>query len=276
MNQEQIDKLRAAGYTDDDIRDFSTNQPSLGNAPTQTTDETLPEIDVTKPSDTIKNAEAQGIPTGARESSMLSDLATVAPVVLAENAGKIALGGLGAGALGAGALYKSGKAKELEAEKIRQAGIQKRFDAKMSAQAVPVTAPVAPSPILDANGRPMQSAGPVNPATQPQPKPASMMNRVQAAAANKIQNLPGAGMMGQAGRIAGRALPGVGTALNAADAYSRYKEGDYLGAGIAGVGAAASPFPVLGTAVGMGTGAVNAYRDYLKRQEEEKKRMMQQ
>jgi hypothetical protein len=276
MNQEQIDKLRAAGYTDDDIRDFSTNQPSLGNAPTQTTDETLPEIDVTKPSDTIKNAEAQGIPTGARESSMLSDLATVAPVVLAENAGKIALGGLGAGALGAGALYKSGKAKELEAEKIRQAGIQKRFDAKMSAQAVPVTAPVAPSPILDANGRPMQSAGPVNPATQPQPKPASMMNRVQAAAANKIQNLPGAGMMGQAGRIAGRALPGVGTALNAADAYGRFQEGDYLGAGIAGVGAAASPFPILGTAVGMGTGAVNAYRDYLKRQEEEKKRMMQQ
>jgi hypothetical protein len=75
--------------------------------------------------------------------------------------------------------------------------------------------------------------------------------------------------------MAGRVLPGAGTVLNAADAYSRAQEGDYLGAGIAGVGAAASPFPVVGTAVGMGTGALNAYRDYLKR-EEEKKRMGQQ
>jgi hypothetical protein len=271
MDQAKIDRLRAAGYTDDDIRDFAANQPSLGNAPTQTTDETLPEIDVTKPSDTMKNAEAAGTPTGARPSSMLSDFATVAPVVLAENAGKVALGGLGAGALGAGALYKSGKAKELEAEKIRQAGIQKRFDAKMAAQTAPapVSGPVAPSPILDASGRPIQTATPVNPAMQPQPKPVSMMSRVQAAAANKIQNLPGAKMVG-------KVLPGAGTVLNAYDAYDRAKQGDYLGAGIAGVGAAASPFPVVGTAVGMGTGALNAYRDYLKRQEEEKKRMMQQ
>lgn len=274
MNQEQIDKLRAAGYTDDDIRDFASNQPSLGNAPTQSTDETLPEVDVTKPSDTIKNAQAAGTPTGARPSSMLSDIATVAPVVLAENAGKVALGGLGAGALGAGAMYKSGKAKELEAEKIRQAGIQKRFDAKMAAQTAPVAGPVAPSSMLDQYGRPIQAAGPVAPTAAP-PQQASMMSRVQAAAANKIQNLPGAGMMGSAGKMAGKLLPGVGTALNAADAYNRAQEGDYLGAGIAGVGAAASPFPVVGTAVGMGTGALNAYRDYLKRQEEEKKRMMQ-
>jgi len=73
--------------------------------------------------------------------------------------------------------------------------------------------------------------------------------------------------------MAGKLLPGVGTALNAADAYNRAQEGDYLGAGIAGVGAAASPFPILGTAVGAGTGAINAYREYSKRQEEEKKRM---
>ena len=279
MNQEQIEKLKAAGYTDDDIRDFAANQPKLGNAPTQTTDESLPEIDVTKPSDTMKNAEAAGMPTGARESSMLSDFATVAPVILAENAGSVALGGLGAGALGAGALYKSGKAKELETEKARQAGIQKRFDAKMAAQQAaqarpPVAGPVVPGPGSMAGATPTAAMGPVNPATQPQP--ASMKSRVQAAAANSIKNLPGAGMMSQVGKIAGRALPGAGTVLNAADAYNRAQEGDYLGAGIAGVGAAASPFPVLGTAVGMGTGAINAYRDYLKRQEEEKKRMGQQ
>lgn len=271
MNQEQIDKLRAAGYTDDDIRDFTSNQPKANNAPAQSGDQSLPEIDVTKPSDILSQAEAAGVPTGARPSSLMSDIATVAPVVLAENAGKLALGGLGAGALTAGAMYKSGKAKELEAEKIRQAGIQKRFDAKMEAQArppAPVAQPVAPSPILDAQGRPMQmQARPV----VPEP---SMASKVQAAAAQRITNLPSPGMLAGAGRMAGKLLPGVGTALNAADAYGRFQEGDYLGAGIAGVGAAASPFPVLGTAVGAGTGALNAYRDYLKR-EEEKKRMGQ-
>ena len=279
MDQQQIEKLKAAGYTDDDIRDFAASQSKSGNAAAQTTDETLPEIDVTKPSDTMKNAEAAGMPTGARESSIISDIAPAAPVVLAENAGKVALGGLGAGALTAGALYKSGKNKELETEKLRQQGIQNRFDAKMAQQqanAATKVTPVAPSPILDASGRPMQAAGPVAPSPTPQAQPASMTSRVQAAAANKIKNLPGAGMMGSAGKIAGRALPGAGTVLNAADAYNRAKEGDYLGAGIAGVGAAASPFPVLGTGVGMATGAINAYRDYLKQQEEEKKRMMQQ
>jgi hypothetical protein len=275
MNQEQIDKLRAAGYTDDDIRDFTSNQPKANNAPAQSGDQSLPEIDVTKPSDILSQAEAAGVPTGARPSSLMSDIATVAPVVLAENAGKLALGGLGAGALGAGAMYKSGKAKELEAEKIRQAGIQKRFDAKMDLQRnpapvpAPVTQAVAPSPLLDAQGRPMQvQARPV----VPEP---SMASKVQAAAAQRITNMPSPGMLAGAGRMAGKLLPGVGTALNAADAYGRFQEGDYLGAGIAGVGAAASPFPVAGTVIGAGTGALNAYRDYLKR-EEEKKRMAQQ
>jgi hypothetical protein len=273
MNQEQIDKLRAAGYTDDDIRDFTSNQPKANNAPAQSGDQSLPEIDVTRPSDILSQAEAAGVPTGARPSSLMSDIATVAPVVLAENAGKLALGGLGAGALGAGAMYKSGKAKELEAEKIRQAGIQKRFDAKMDLQRnpapVPAAGPVAPSPILDAQGRPIQmKAGPV----VPEP---SMASKVQAAAAQRVTNMPSPGMMGNIGKMAGRVLPGAGTVLNAYDAYDRAQQGDYLGAGIAGVGAAASPFPVVGTAVGMGTGALNAYRDYLKR-EEEKKRMGQQ
>jgi len=80
MDQQQIEKLRAAGYTDDDIRDFVANQPKLGNAPTQTQVETLPEIDVTKPSDTLKQAEAAGIPTGAKESSFISDAATLAAI----------------------------------------------------------------------------------------------------------------------------------------------------------------------------------------------------
>lgn len=114
------------------------------------------------------------------------------------------------------------------------------------------------------------TAGPVNPATIK----ADTAARAQQAAAQKITNLPPS-MLGSVGRMAGKLLPGVGTALNAADAYGRFNEGDYLGAGIAGIGAAASPFPIAGTVVGAGTGAINAYRDYLKRQEEEKKRMQQ-
>lgn len=284
MDQAQIEKLRAAGFTDDDIRDYAANQPKASGAPTQTQPETLPEVDVTKPSEILTQAQAAGVPTGARESSFISDVATAAPVFLAENAGKIALGVSGAGLLGAGALYKRGKAMDLEAEKIRQAGIQQRFDARLAQQQANMaarTAPVAPQ-ILDAAGRPMAPVQPVVPqgpaaagpiAPTPQAQPDSLTNRVRQAAASKIQNLPGAGMVGSAGRMVGRVLPGAGTVLNAADAYNRAQQGDYLGAGLAGIGAAASPFPILGTAVGMGTGAINAYRDYLKEQEE-KKRMM--
>jgi len=148
MDQQQIEKLRAAGYSDDDIRDFVANQPKLDNASTQTQEEILPEIDVTKPSDTLKQAEAAGIPTGARESSFISDVATAAPVVLAENAGKIGIGAGALGGLGALNMYKKGKALELEAERMRQAGIQNRFDQKLAQQAANqarAVGPVTPS-----------------------------------------------------------------------------------------------------------------------------------
>jgi hypothetical protein len=99
-------------------------------------------------------------------------------------------------------------------------------------------------------------AGPVAPPPQ---RPASLASRVQQAAASKIANLPPA--FGTAGRVAGRALPGVATAVNAADTYNRFSEGDYVGAGLAGLGTVASPFPVVGTAIGLGTAGINAYRD---------------
>jgi len=107
-------------------------------------------------------------------------------------------------------------------------------------------------------------AGPVAPTPTPTPtplpqKPASLASRVQQAAASKIANLPPA--FGTAGRVVGRALPGVATAVNAADTYNRFSEGDYVGAGLAGLGTVASPFPVVGTAIGLGTAGINAYRD---------------
>ena len=163
----------------------------------------------------------------------------------------------------------------------KQAHIDLQYE-KMANKANPNVGSVAPSPLVDQYGKPIAASGAVNPAaqaaTQAAPKPASMTSRVQAAAANMIKNLPGANS--GLGKMAGKVLPGAGTVLNAYDAYDRAKEGDYTGAALAGVGAAASPFPVIGTGVGMATGAINAYRDYRdaqKRQEEEaKKRMAQQ
>lgn len=208
MNEQDIQKLRDAGYSDDDIRDYMANQPRTAPGPTQTQVETLPEVDVTKPSEILRQAEAQGVPTGPRESSFLSDIATAAPVVLAEHGGKIALGGLGAAGLGAGALYKRGKAMELEAERLRQQGIQNRFEARMAAQeaqaaqragqAAQAARPIAPQ-ILDAAGRPIApptGSAPIAPQAAPLPQAApttpqpSILDRTTAMirqlAANKV------------------------------------------------------------------------------------------
>ena len=203
MDQQQIDKLRAAGYTDDDIRDFTANQPSLGNAPTQTTAETLPEIDVTKPSDTLKQAEAQGIPTGARESSFLSDVATAAPVVIGENAGKIALGLGGAGGViaanqvrkgmqaRAGAQSAQAAAQMAQAQAAMQAAQQAAQSAadnqqlqreRMAERAARNAKPGIQ--ILDAQGRPYQPA-------QPAPRPVTPV--VPQGPANIAPVVPGAG-----------------------------------------------------------------------------------
>ena len=64
-----------------------------------------------------------------------------------------------------------------------------------------------------------------------------------------------------AGKAAGKALPGVGLALGAYDAYNRTKEGDYLGAGISGLAGLAALVPLVGTAAALGLTGVNVYRD---------------
>jgi hypothetical protein len=184
MDQQQIDKLRAAGYTDDDIRDYVSNQPQLATgSPTQTQPETLPEIDVTKPSDTLSQAEAAGVPTGARESSFFSDVITAAPVVLAENAGKLAVGAGGVGGLLAANQVRKGMQasanarnaqsaaqmaqaqaamEQARAAQMQSQGIQQRFEAKQALK------PIAPSPILDQYGRAIPTAAqPVAPSAMP-------------------------------------------------------------------------------------------------------------
>lgn len=223
MDQAQIEKLRAAGYTDDDIRDFMANQPKASGAPTQTQVETLPEIDVTKPSDTLEAAKAAGVPTGPRETSFISDVTTAAPVLLGENIGKVAIGAGGlAAAYGANQLRKgmqarAGAAAAQAAAQMAQAqaameqaraaqqaaqGVQERFVQRQAAQAARAV-PQVPQ-ILDAAGRPMQPVMPQGPVTpqpvapqavaQPAPSQASMLDRttnmIRQMAANKVvQNL---------------------------------------------------------------------------------------
>ena len=65
------------------------------------------------------------------------------------------------------------------------------------------------------------------------------------------------------GKVGGKVLPGVGLALGAADAASRLKKGDWGGAALSGLGAAASTFlpPGLGTAAALGTAGLQAGLD---------------
>lgn len=251
----------AEGYTEDEINAYLQAEAAKKN-------QTAPAVDVgDPPPPTTKIGTVESSP----EAMATTGAMAVAPYAVPAAAA-------GAAALGGSKLYGAWNASAQAAKALADAklaseqGIENRNLRKMG-----VPGPVAPQPMPGV----APGAGPIAPGmgaaaneAQMAPKPASMMNRVQAAAANKIQNLPGASMMGSAGKMAGKLLPGVGTALNAADAYNRAQEGDYVGAGIAGLGAAASPFPVVGTAVGAAAGGVNAYRDYLKRQADEKKRTM--
>lgn len=61
---------------------------------------------------------------------------------------------------------------------------------------------------------------------------------------------------------AAKLVPGVGLAYGAYDAMDRAKEGDWLGAGMAGASGIASLVPGIGTAVAAGLDAANLARDY--------------
>jgi hypothetical protein len=65
-----------------------------------------------------------------------------------------------------------------------------------------------------------------------------------------VKKVPGAGTVAKIakpiGKVAGRALPGVGAALYGADAVSRAKKGDWGGAALSGLGAATSLVPGAG------------------------------
>jgi hypothetical protein len=65
-----------------------------------------------------------------------------------------------------------------------------------------------------------------------------------------------------ASKIAGKAIPGLATGLSWADAYNRWKEGDYLGAGISGLSGATALIPGVGIPLSLGLDAANLGIDY--------------
>lgn len=284
--QKRIADAKAQGFTDEEIRQaLQSNTGQSAQTPTTT----------------IRNYDVPVLSAEEKARLNQSQQAVEASNTRQNIETGAVAAGLGAAALGVpAALYYGGKAilspaarattdlaqrgvaaaenigKTMGATEQRVAANQA---AKQAAPMAPQARPVAPSPILNQYGQPIVSGGPVAPSGMPAPAPTATaqpnaiqrgadyvrqmaMNRILPAASN----LPGAGMVGQAGKFAGKLLPGAGTVLNAADAYNRAQQGDYLGAGIAGIGAAASPFPVVGTAIGLGAGGLNAYLDYRKRQ----------
>ena len=64
------------------------------------------------------------------------------------------------------------------------------------------------------------------------------------------------------GKLASRLIPGVGAAVGAYDAYDRATKGDYIGAGLSGLGAVTSLIPGVGTAATMGLAGAQLARDY--------------
>ena len=182
MNEQEIEKLRAAGFSDDDIRDYMADKQRQPQQPGVQTERDRrndqgPELDPNAPSETMARAREQGVPTESQPSSFIDDVMTVAPVFLAENAGKVAVGAGGLGAAyaanqvrkgmqaraGAQAAQAAAQAAQAQAtmEQARAAqqaaqGVQERFAQRQAAQAAR-TAPVAPQ-ILDAQGRPIARA----------------------------------------------------------------------------------------------------------------------
>jgi hypothetical protein len=79
MTEQDIAKLRAAGFTDADIEDYKANEvqaPTASGGPA-VPDTSLPEVDVNQPSETLRNAQAAGAPT-TNPGSWTTDAAGVA------------------------------------------------------------------------------------------------------------------------------------------------------------------------------------------------------
>lgn len=164
MTEEKIQKLRAAGFTEDDIREYAATQtarPPQAAGPVQ-------DLDPTAPSETLARAQAAGVETEGRPSSFFGDVATIAPVLAGEYAvplmGAAAAGGAlyGANQLRKGMQARAGAqtaqaaaqqaqaaAQQAQAQAMQEAtrNLQQRFDVRETAKAARAVPPAPAAPM---------------------------------------------------------------------------------------------------------------------------------
>jgi hypothetical protein len=235
MTEQQVAKLRAAGFSDTDINDYAANESKQAAGPqpvdpnaAPTSD--LPEIDVTQKSDTVRNAEAAGVST-TNTGSYLSD-AAAAGAALAPYAAGVGL--TGAGLYGASVAKKGfdamrsasdARTAQANAQMAQAQGLQQRFEAREAARAAKaMPTPTAGPQILNASGQPMRPVGPVAPApamaapapamAAPAAAPASAPSVMQRGTdiANQMRQFAAQRVIPvaqQAGQMAGRGLSAI-------------------------------------------------------------------
>ena len=180
MTEEQIAKLRAAGFSDTDINEYAANESkqTAGKQPVDpnaapTSD--LPEIDVTQKSDILKNAEAAGVST-TNPGSYLADAAALgaaaAPYVVPAALTAGGIYGASVAKQGFNAMKAAADARtaQANAQMAQTQGLQQRFDAREAARAAKAAPVSAAGPqIVNASGQPIRPtvAGPVAPAVAP-------------------------------------------------------------------------------------------------------------
>lgn len=106
-----------------------------------------------------------------------------------------------------------------------------------------------------------QTAGQAAKPTQTKESTTSIAASLVESFGYKTEQQTDEGIGAAVGKLGARALPGVGLALGASDAWDRIKAGDYTGAALAGVGGVAGLVPGVGTAAQLGLMGVNAGRD---------------
>jgi hypothetical protein len=210
MTNEEIKKLKDAGIDDATINSIAQEDAAKqvpSNAQTQgPVEPVLPDIDVTQPSETLKNAQAMGVPT-ANEGSYMTDAmalgSAAAPYIVPVTAGALGLYGatkvggwgreIGKGVQSMAEAQRAGAA----AQQATAQGLQDRFNQRMAQQgAQQAIRPVVPGPGSMAGVTPTTAMGPVSPVVPqgmpaPTPAPASSLidkttGMIRQLAANKV------------------------------------------------------------------------------------------
>lgn len=250
MNDQDVQKLRQAGFTDAEIQDYQQRrQAPVAGRPAESD---LPSVDPNQPSEVLAAARAQGIPTESQTSNFYNDLTTVLPVMASQYAGPIAatLGG-GAALLGANQLRKGMQSRaaastaqaaaqqaqaqammeQARASQMASQGLQERFAQRQAAQA----ARAATTPqLVSAAGQPLSmSPGPVTPqpapmaTAQPAPTQPSIVQRGMDIAA-KMRELAASRAMQGAMKM-GAGMAAAVTPGNVGQRYNFPTSGPYAG-----------------------------------------------